>query len=469
MPAKTLVHPTPRRLLLGMLVALAAAVPLAAQKEAPPAPGTPKDFRLPPRRTFTLPNGMEVSFVRYGTTPKVAMSLHILTGGIDEGPNEIQLSSLTGQMLVEGTRTRSAEAISREAAEMGGALTSGAGDDNIGVGGEVLSEHAERYVALIADVARNPRFASQDVARLRANIIRDNAIALSQPGQIVRAGFRTLLFGDHPYGRIFAPESLLERYDSVAVRRFHTRNFGARRARLWVSGVFDEARLERAIRAAFSSWAAGPAPTVNPPTVREGRQVELVDRPDAVQSSLRVGLPVPDPTNPDWIRLSVTDQLLGGSFGSRITTNIREDKGYTYSPFSFLGTWPKVGTWIEVADVTTDVTGASLKEIFGEVERLRSEPPSAAELDGIKRNMAGVFTLQNSSRFGLIGQLQFVDQHGLGDAYVSNYVRNVLAVTPEDVQRTARRYLDPAKMTIMVVGDRKTVEPQLAPYMAPVP
>lgn len=452
-----------------LVLALAALAPLDAQKEAPPAPATPKDFRLPPRRTVTLPNGMQVSFVHYGTTPKVAMSLHVLTGGIDEGPAEIQLASLTGQMLVEGTRTRTAEQISREAAEMGGTLTAGAGDDNVGMGGEVLSEFAERYATLLADVVRNPRFAAADVARLRANIIRDNAIALSQPGQLVRARFRAMLFGDHPYGRIFAPESLLAGYDSATVRRFHARNFGARRTRLWVSGVYDEARLERAIRAAFAGWPAGPAPTVNPPVPVTHREVELMDRPDAVQSSLRVGLPVPDPTSPDWIRLAVTDQILGGAFGSRITSNIREDKGYTYSPFSFLGTWPKVATWIEVADVTTNVTGASLKEIFGEVERLRNEPPSPRELDGIKQNMAGVFTLQNSSRFGLIGQLQFVDQHGLGDAYVSGYVRNVLAVTPEEVQRTARRYLDPARMSIMVVGDKKTVDEQLAPYRAGTP
>ena len=459
----------PRRLALALLLTLAAGGPLAAQKEAPPAPGTPKDFRLPPRRTITLPGGMRVSFIRYGTVPKVALSLELATGGIDEAPQEVQLSGLTARMLVEGTATRTAEQISQEAAAMGGSLDAGAGDDALTVGGEVLSEHGPRFVALMADVVRRPRFAAADVARLRDNMARDNAIALSQPGQLVRSRFRALLFGDHPYGRVFAADSLLARYDSAAVRRFYARNVGARRAHLYVSGVFDEAQVERAIRTAFAGWAAGPAPTVNPPAVADRRQVELMDRPDAVQSSLRVGLAVPDPTSPDWVRLAVTDQLLGGAFGSRITSNIREDKGYTYSPFSFLGSWPKAATWIEVADVTTNVTGASLKEIFGEVDRLRTEAPSARELDGIKQNMAGVFTLQNSSRFGLIGQLQFVDQHGLGDGYISSYVRNVMAVTPEDVQRTARRYLDPARMTIMVVGDRKTVEEQLAPYRAGIP
>ncbi|MDX2119479.1 MAG: pitrilysin family protein [Gemmatimonadota bacterium] len=456
-----------RSLLVSTL--LLAALPLAAQKEAPPPPGTPKDFRVPPRKTITLPNGMRVSFVRYGTVPKVAVSLDLATGGIDEAATEVQLASLTAQMLLEGTTTRTAGQISREAAEMGGSLQAGAGDDDVTVGGEVLSEYGEAFVALLADVVLRPRFAETDVARLRTNMLRDNSIAQSQPGQITRVKFRQMLFGDHPYGRVWAPESLLAGYSAERVAAFWARNAGARRAHLYISGVFDEARLERAVRAAFNGWKPGAASTVKPPTPVAQRQLELVDRPDAVQSSLRVGLPVADPTSPDWIRLTVTDALVGGSFGSRITSNIREDKGYTYSPFSFVGNWPRTGLWVQVADVTTNVTGASLKEIFYEVDRLRKEAPPAAELTGIKNNLAGVFTLQNSSRYGLIGQLQFVDQHGLGDAYVSSYVKNVLAVTPEEVRRTAERYLDPSRMTITVVGDRKTVEPQLEPYRAGVP
>ena len=120
----------------------------------------------------------------------------------------------------------------------------------------------------------------------------------------------------------------------------------------------------------------------------------------------------------------MTDALLGGAFGSRITSNIREDKGYTYSPGSFIWTRKKASMWVETADVTSNVTGASLTEIFKEIDRLRTEAPPQAELDGIKNNLAGVFTVQNSSRYGLINQLEFVDLHGLGDEYVNNYVKN---------------------------------------------
>lgn len=453
-----------------MLAGLALiATPALAQKELPPAPGTPKAFRVPPRTAFTLPDGMRVTLVRYGLVPKVAVNLQLRTGGIDEAADEIQLSGLTADMLVEGTTTRTGADISRQAAEMGGSLTAGSSDDAVTIGGEVLSESADRYIALLADVVLHPRFDAADVERLRANRLRDNAIAQSQPGQIARARFRGMIFGDHPYGRVFPTEAMLTGYTADKVRGFYTRNYGARRAHLYVSGVYDARKVETAIRAAFRGWGAGAPPTVHPPTPAARRQVELIDRPDAVQSSFRVGLPVADPSSPDWIRLSVTDAILGGTFGSRITSNIREDKGYTYSPFSFIGSWPKTGLWVEVADVTTNVTGPSLKEIFYEVDRLRNEAPPEKELAGVKNNMVGVFTLQNSSRYGVIGQLQFVDQHGLGDTYLSNYVKNVLAVTPQQVQQTAKRYIDPSRMTITVVGDKKLVESQLEPYKSQVP
>ncbi len=155
-----------------------------------------------------------------------------------------------------------------------------------------------------------------------------------------------------------------------------------------------------------------------------------------------MGLPVPDPSSPDWVKMNVTNALLGGAFGSRITSNIREDKGYTYTPISFIWSRRKAAMWVGATDVTSNVTGASLSEIFQELDRLRAEAPPAAELDGIKNNMAGMFTVQNSSRSGLISQLEFVDLYGLGDDYVTNYVHAIHAVTPKEAgsgKREARR------------------------------
>jgi zinc protease len=250
------------------------------------------------------------------------------------------------------------------------------------------------------------------------------------------------------------------------VRTFHRAKFGARRSHLYVTGVFDAAAVERAVRQAFGDWKPGAAPAPAQPAGHARRTLVLLDRPNAVQSTIIMGLPVPSPQNPDYVPLEVTNSLLGGAFGSRITSNIREQKGYSYSPFSQVTNLYRQAHWAEQADVTTNVTGASLKEIFKEIDRLRSEAPPQDELTGIEKNLAGIFTLQNSSRMGIIGRLQFVDLQGLPDAYLTNYVKRVLAVTPEQVRAMAQKYLRPDQMSIVVVGDKKTVAPQVKPYEA---
>ena len=152
-------------------------------------------------------------------------------------------------------------------------------------------------------------------------------------------------------------------------------------------------------------------------------------------------MPVIDPSNPDWDRLYLMNVLLGGSFASRITSNIREQKGYTYSPQGQLSSRYRDAYWIEIADVTTTATGPALKEIIGEVDRLQAEAPSEKELKAFQNYRAGVFVLQNSSRPGIIGQLEFVDLHGLPADYLNGYVGRIYAVTPAQVQEMAKKYL----------------------------
>ncbi|HEX5135036.1 MAG TPA: insulinase family protein, partial [Thermoanaerobaculia bacterium] len=175
-------------------------------------------------------------------------------------------------------------------------------------------------------------------------------------------------------------------------------------------------------------------------------------------------MPVPDPSNPDYVPLSVVNTLLGGYFSSRITANLREAKGYTYSPSSQLSTRYRDAYWAEAADVTTNVTGPSLKEIFYEIDRLQAEPPPPAELKSVQNYMAGVFVLQNSSRNGIVNVLELIDLHGLPADYLKTYVQRVYAVTPQDVQRLAKKYIQDDKATIVVVGDRKVIEEQIKPY-----
>lgn len=455
------------------LIAAFAVAPLAAtyaqQKQQPPPGGKPKDFTLPAKREFTLPNGMAVTLVPFGTVPKATVSLAIRVGNVNEAPNETWLADITGDLMNEGTTSRTSAQIAELTAGMGGSIGIGVGDDQATIGGSVLAERTPDFVRLVADVVQHPRFPESELPRIKAARVRQVAIAKSQPQPIAQEKFNEMIYGDHPYGRPYPSEAQLNGYTVDQIRGFHDKNFGAGRAHLYVAGVYDAPAVEKAIRESFTGWEKGAPVAVNVPKPKSGRRVELIDRPGAVQSTVIVGLPVPDPSNADYTALEVTDAILGGAFASRITANIREQKGYTYSPFSTVSDHYRNAYWAEFADVTTNVTGPSLKEIFGEIEKLRKEAPPTDELRGIQNNMAGIFTLQNASRGGVIGQLQYVDLHGLPDTYLTEYVKHVMAVTPADVQRVMRTYLRPENMSIVVVGDKKVIEEQVKPYNTYVP
>jgi len=338
-----------------------------------------------------------------------------------------------GDLMKEGTATRSAEDIAREAAAMGGSVNIGVGLDQSFVTGQVLAEFGSDLVELIADVALNPAFPESELDRLKADRVRQVSIARTRAQSVTQERFRAVMYPDHPYGRLYPTEEQMQGYTLEQVRGFYDTNFGAARSHIYVTGMFDETAMREAIEAAFGGWKEGPPPTVNIPEPVTGRAVHILDRPGAPQSTIQVGLPTVDPSHEDYVALAVTNALLGGSFASRITANIREDKGYTYSPFSTVSARYRDGYWVEMADVTTAVTGASLKEIFFEIDRLRKEAPSAEELEGVQNYLAGVFVLRNSSRGGIGGQLANVDLHGLSDDYLTTYVKRIYAVTPEDV------------------------------------
>jgi zinc protease len=435
-----------------------------ADKQAPPPPAPPRSFALPAHKDTALDNGAKITTVAYGSVAKAEIQLVVRGGNSDEGARETGLADLMGKSLSEGTRTLPAAQLAEAAAAMGGALVIEVGRDSTTLDLEVLSEFAPRAIALVADVARNPAFPAADVGRAKLDLIREVAILRTRPGRLAREQFARAIYPDHAYGRTLPTEALVQSYTVDQVRAFHTAHVGAARSHLFVAGRFDEAAVTKAARDALADWARGPdVPPVKvaPPAAPT---VHVVDRPGAIQSTLIVGLSVVTPSSEDYVPLLVTDALLGGSFGSRITSNIREQKGYTYSPSSAVQALEANASWSEQADVTTNVTGASLTEIFKEAMRLGSEPPPEAELRGIQAFLAGVFVLRNSTRAGIIRQLAFLEKHQLTDDYLRNFAQRVWAVKPADVQRIAATYLDPRKMTLVVVGDRKQIDTQLAPW-----
>jgi predicted Zn-dependent peptidase len=344
---------------------------------------------------------------------------------------------------------------------MGGALSVNVAENTTSIGGDVLSEYGHQMVELVADVARNPKFPESELGRLKADMLRNLAVSLSQPQSLAVQKFRAVMYGDHPYGRVFPTDAMVKGYTLDQTRRFYQQTYGAGRSRLYVVGRFDEPAVEASIRKAFAAWDKGAAAAPPPAKPSSTRVVHIIDRPGAPQSTVIMGVPTVDPSSPDFIPMTVMDALLGGAFASRITKNIREDKGYTYSPYSELSVRYRDAYWAENADVTTTVTGPSIKEILAEIDRLQTEPPKAEELTGIQNYLAGTYVLQNSSRGGITNQLDYMDLHGLPSTYASTYVKQVYAVTPQQVSEMAKKHLQEERALIVIVGDRKVIEEQV--------
>jgi zinc protease len=449
---------------LGLLViafAFAATVALAARAAEPPPPGPPRPLVLPQPTRFALDNGLQATLVEYGDLPKVTIQLVVRSGELNAG-DKTGLATFTGRLMEEGTQQHSAREVADMAAALGGQVSVLVGDDTTAIVGDVLAENAPKLIALIGEVARTPALPESQVERIRADLVRGVSIARSQAQTLAREAFVKVLYGpDHPYGRLYPTEEQLRSYTAADMRGFYAANFGARRSHLYVAGKFDAGAVQDAVRTSFGAWSAGPEIAVDVPRVAAKHTVVLVDRPGAPQSTIVLGLKVAEPASPDHVPLEVMNSLLGGSFGSRITANIRENKGYTYSPRSFFADNYKTSAWAELADVTSEHTGDSLTEIFREIARLQAEPPSEDELQGVKNYLSGTFVLGNSDRGAIIGALREIDLQGLPNDYLSTYVSRVEAVTPQTVSRLATDYLKTDDMTLVVVGDLKTVKPQL--------
>ncbi|MBC8082356.1 MAG: insulinase family protein [Hymenobacter sp.] len=438
----------------------------ATPKQAPPAGGTPRDFALPAKEEFVLPNGLKAKLVPYGQVPKVTMMVAIQAGNVHEAANEVGLADLLARLLTEGTTTLSATQIAEKVAAMGGSLDVSAGADQTYVRASCLSEYAPELAALLAGVVLKPALPAAELPRIKTDFKRQMNLARAQPGTQARQKFTASLYGSHPYGRPLPTDAAIEALTMEQIKAFYQNQYGARRTSVYVAGKFEAAALREAITKAWSEWAAGPEPRIEVAKAQIRPDVTTLDRPAAPQSTIVIGMPVVDPSHPDYLRLRVTNSLLGGSFGSRITRNIREDKGYTYSPYSFLETHYRAGNWSQNADVTTQETGNSLKEIVYEMERLQKEAPSAEELKGIQNYESGLFVLRNSTPGGIINQLNTLDLHGLPDSYLTEQVKNINAVTPQQVSETARKYVRPEAMTVVVVGDRKIIDPQIKKFQA---
>ncbi len=435
------------------------AIPAFA-KEAPPAPATPRNFKLPKVSNYTLSNGVKVTLVPYGRVPKATVRAVVDVGNINDG-DMTWISDLTAAMMEEGAGGKSAAELAVGVSEMGGSLNIGVGLNQTFAVMDVLADSAPDAVSMLADVLQRPNLPESEFKRVRDGLIRNVSVGKSRPQSIADSKFAEALYPDHPYGRSFPEDGALETYTLNDVSAFHAANFGGARTHIYVVGKFDADKVKSAIKEQFGSWDAGPQPLDLPSNLNEQRQLILIDRPGAPQSTLRLGKRVP--VMDGSVELDAMNTLLGGYFSSRITRNIREDKGYSYSPGSSFRTRFGARNWQQNADVSAESTGPSIKEILKEIDLMRSEPPSEKEVDGIKNYMNGIFVIQLASRGGVANQLARVNLHGLGTDYLENYVGKVQGLTAADFTAAAKKHLNPDDMTLVVVGPIDDVRAQLEP------
>lgn len=451
-----------RRMIASLMAATLLAAPAVAQElpTTPPPIPAPKAFTVPASETFTLANGMKVTLVPYGVAPKMVVSLQTYAGSLNEGENT-WLALLAVDMMKEGAAGMTGAQIAQKAADMGGGLATNSTLESSSVTLNVLSERAGEAIALVADVAQKPGYPDSELARVKANWNRRLAVALSQPGTLADAALDRAYYGtDHPYGRVLPTPQQFGAYTTAQIKAWHAANFGAKRSHLYIAGKFDAAAVKAAVQKAFGGWAAGPERLSLPPSPKPGPQVLLIDRPGAPQSTFSIAYPAPNAGTQGDIPMRVSNALLGGAFSSRITRNIREAKGYTYSPGSSLAFYPTNAVWTFNADVTTTVTGPALKEVFHEIRTLQATPPGDEEAAGMRQYMAGLFVIQNSTPGALVNSLATRDSLGLPRDWMDKYVPATLAVTPAQISAAAKNFpID--KLTLVVVGDLKIVTPQL--------
>jgi zinc protease len=411
------------------------------------------------RRDFALPNGVAVTLLPFGDVPRTSVQLVFRSGNVDEAEGEVWLADLVGRLLQLGTEKLDARAMSRAVAGWGGEITVDVRTDSTWVGGTVLSDFAPAMIAQVGDLIQNPRFPADELPRLKADLVRDLNIATSQPGQMANASLAAAMYPKQAYGRYFPTEEALRNYTLEQARALFERLMTPRRAHLYVAGRFDGAAVERAVREAFATWPEGGEAPARQARPDARRVIHFVERTGAVQSTLRLAVPVVSPSDPDYVPLLVMNTILGGSFSSRITQNLREKRGYTYSPFGLLAVRDGDAYWAEYADVTSKHTGASIREVLKEIVLLRRTPPAAEELEAVKMGIIGRHVIRLGTRDGVLNWEQFTDFYGFPRD--RDMVAAVLAVTADDVRRMARKYIDPRRLRIVVVGDGKTVLPQL--------
>ncbi len=429
----------------------------------PPAFGERASFATPVPKTKTLANGLTVVAVERHELPTVSVSLVTKTGAAVDPAGKPGTAWMTAEMLDEGTASRSALQLSAELDRLGSTLFTGGGTESSTVSIGSLSRNLEPTMSIMADVALRPSFPAEELERQRLQ--RLDAIVQEEQNPAAAAGltFPKLVYGaDHPYGHPVAGTAASIKALTVAeLKAFHEANYRPNSSALIFVG---DVTLDQAVALAekqFGAWAKGTPAKITLPDVKGPTEtvVYLMDRQDAPQSQIRIGALGLSRTSPDYYAVEVMNTILGGAFASRLNLNLREDKGYSYGAFNGFTFRSLGGHWASTAGVKTDVTKESLVEFQKELRGITGERPvTADEMAQAKSNLIRGFAQRFETNGQVAGEIGTIWVYGLPLETLGKYESTIDAITPEQVAAAAKKYIDPGKTVILIVGDRSKIE-----------
>jgi len=432
--------------------------------KTPPELAPERPVAWPRRVVRTLPNGMKVVLAESRTFPKISARLFFPSGNALVAHSAPGLAGMAASVVRTGTASRSSCRIEEDLRRMGADLGTHAGADTSEISISGLTEFSGGLLELVADLARNASFPEDEFERERRQRFEELRVERTTPGFLANERLRRELFGAHPYAIIAPAEEQIAAYTRDQLQEFYRRYYVPADALLVVVGDFESDAMLVRIEKIFADWKSPrPAPPQPPaPPHHSGRRVSLVHLPGSVQTQVLAGNLAITRRDPDWYRLALANSIYGGAFHSRLVLNIREQKGYTYSPRSGAQALRQYGYFSVHAAVRNDVAAATLTEIFYEMDRMRSLPVAPAELSSAQSYLSGVFSLGVATQDGLMGQISALYLDSLPEDYLETYRQRIRALTADDVLAAARRYFDSANAQIVLVGDREQIAAQAA-------
>ena len=434
----------------------------APDRSVAPKPGPAAALKLPAVQKHTLSNGLPVWIVELHKVPVAHVTLVVKAGAGSDPRGKYGIANLTAEMLDEGAGNRGALQIADAVDYLGASLTTSSGSDASYVDLQVPVARLGDALPIMADVALRPTFPDDELKRVREDLLTSIVEAEDDPATLVQFAFPRIVYGpQHRYGTMaFGTAATLKGFTVADLKQFHATHYVPSNSLVIVTGdVTADTALAR-LEAAFGTWKGAPLqiPPVPAAPQLTSRQIYLVDKPGAAQSQIRIGWVGVPRSTPDYFALRVMNTILGESFTSRLNQNLREEHEYAYGASSRFDMRASAGPFYAAAGVQTDKTSESLTEFFKELEGIRKGAP-ADEVDKAKNYLSMLMPRNFETTGSLANSLAQMFVFNLPSDYFATYTQRVRAVTPAEVQRVAEKYVQPDKFAVVVVGDRKVIEP----------